>query len=143
TTSAAGCPWRSAQESWGRYSIKCGIAGHHGVRSSSAPAAEKYQPIPGTSRGEEGHPCPISWLLPRRRCSCASLLRSIGVARNDGECTQVHASEEMTSRPYRCPAEEAQRSCVNSVHPQPSPSIRSADRLELIEIGGSPYPCRR
>src|SRR5699024_6852168 len=35
-------------------------------------------------------------------------------------------------------AEEAQRSCVNSVHPQPSPSIRSADRLELIEIGGSP-----
>src|SRR5699024_9867826 len=75
--------------------------------------------------------------------SCASLLRSIGVARNDGECTQVHASEEMTSRPYRCPAEEAQRSCVNSVHPQPSPSIRSADRLELIEIGGSPYPCRR
>src|SRR5215470_235973 len=89
----------------------------------------------------------MNWLIPCRKCKSASAFISSGVARNAGECSHVHVSDEMTRFPKRCPAEAAHRVSENCRHIDmvalPSPSGRSSYRLLESVTGGNPYVCDR
>src|ERR1035437_8569933 len=73
----------------------------------------------------------------------ASAFMSSGVARNTGECSQVHVSLELTGFPDKWLADDAHRVVENRLHCAPSPSGRSTRRWLESVTGGIPYVCDR
>jgi hypothetical protein len=63
---------------------------------------------------------------------------SSGVARKTGECSHVHVSDEVTGRPYRWLAEDAQRVAEKRLHAEFSPSGKSTSALLERFTGGMP-----
>ena len=76
--------------------------------------------------------------MPCKKWMSASAFISSGVARKTGEWSHVHVSDEVTGRPYRWLAEDAQRVVTKRFHAEPSPSGRSTSALLDRFTGGMP-----
>jgi len=80
----------------------------------------------------------MSWLMPCRKCRSASAFTSRGVALNDGECSQVHVSDETTGLSNRWPMERRPARRGQRRPAGPLASGKSTPALLEIVAGGMP-----